>query len=218
MKKTQNSDVTVLEKEVTADSQNEGINSDYDDEDDDFSDDEEDSEDEESSSVVISDGTEESLAPFAKVIKTYLESLDDTALKEKMDFTDESYNLCAKHITEEVRKNASRCRSYSMGVLSDAEGYKLMRDYFIDGIYLKEKAEEEEQKKKAAERAGKKAEAQKKADEKKKLEEEKKRQKEEEEKRWKEFLARPSEVSSTMSEIELETLKNKHAKQGEFEF
>lgn len=161
---------------------------------------------------------EETLTPFATIIKAYLEeqAKTDTELSKTLDTSVHAYNLCNKWIEDYVKEGIKEKRGCQVGVLSDEEGYRLMKEFFTDGVYVmkldEEKQKAEKAKKDAEERAIK--EAKKKA-----LEEEKKKKEEAEKKReeeWKKFM---ETGESNLSPTELEREKYKHLKQMDlFEF
>lgn len=157
------------------------------------------------------------LTPFQKVIKTYLESEceTDAELKAKVNLEDKAIVFCDEWITAYVRE---QFKGQSCGFIDDATGYRMMKEFFIDGVYENKLIEEEQKEREREERMKIEEEKRKKAEEKKRLEEEEKRRKEEEEKRWKEFLERPEEAKKKMTEDEILILKGRHATQGEFEF
>lgn len=162
----------------------------------------------------------ETLSPFALIVKNYLENeiQKDEDLAKTVDKSVHAYNLCASWIEEKAKESVKDKRGYQIGFLSDDECYTMMKEFFADGVYVLKIEEEKEKEKNRLEAEKKQHEKEEKEKEKKRLEEEKKRKEEEDKKRWEEFLKKPSETEKKMNDIDLETLKNKFSKQGEFEF
>lgn len=175
-------------------------------------------EDEETEPSEKSEPEEAALKPFAQKIKAYLEeeAKTDKDLEKTLDTSVHAYNLCNQWIEDFVKegiKNKSGCQ---VGVLSDEDGYRMMKEFFTDGVYVA-KLEEEKERKEKAEKDAKLRAA--KEEKKRQAEEEKKKKEEAEKKReeeWKRFME-SGETSLSAAEIERE--RYKHLKQQDlFEF
>lgn len=141
------------------------------------------------------------LSPFAKIIKDYLENLaqTDEVLSRCLDKSDKAYKMCEKWIMDTLKEKITHKSGCQVSVLSDTEGYTMMKEFFLDGVYALKMAEEKE--KLLREQEKKEQE-----EEKKRRAEEKKRHKEE----WKAFMEK-GECNLTQSELNQEKLK--HLKQ-----
>lgn len=175
-------------------------------------------EDEETEPSEKSEPEEETLKPFAKIIKAYLEeeAKTDKDLEKTLDTSVHACNLCNQWIEDFVKegiKNKSGCQ---VGVLSDEDGYRMMKEFFTDGVYVA-KLEEEKEKKEKAEKDAKLRAA--KEEKKRQAEEEKKKKEEAEKKReeeWKRFM---ESGETNLSAAEIERERYKHLKQQDlFEF
>ena len=138
------------------------------------------------------------LSPFAKIIKNYLENLaqTDEDLNRCLDTSDKAYKMCEKWIMDTVKEGITHKSGCQVGVLSDEDGYTMMKEFFLDGVFALKMAEEKEKELRELE---KKAEEQ----EKKRRAEEKKRHEEE----WKAFMQK-GECKLSRSELDREKLKH----------
>ncbi len=204
----QNTEVLLKEKPLVNDQSESLENEDFfeDEEEDEFSDDEENEEEPEK------EEEPKELTGFAKICKEYLteQAKTDEELAKSIVYEDEAFSKCAKWIEEEVKKFITNRHGYQVGVLSDQDGYTMMKEFFTDGVYLvkieEEKEKAEQDKKKAEEKAKKEALRKAKEEEEKRKAEEEKRREEE----WKRFM----ETGETdLSNAEIEREKFKHLKQ-----
>lgn len=209
----QNTEVLLKEKPLVNDENESLENEDFfeDEEKDEFSDDEE-IEDEETEEEPEKEEEPKELTGFAKICKEYLteQAKTDEELAKSIVYEDEAFSKCAKWIEEEVKKSITNRHGCQIGVLSDEDGYTMMKEFFTDGVYLvkieEEKEKAEQDKKKAEEKAKKEALRKAKEEEEKRKAEEEKRREEE----WKRFM----ETGETdLSNAEIEREKFKHLKQ-----
>lgn len=209
----QNTEVLVKEKPLVNDQSESLENKDFfeDEEEDEFSDDEE-NEDEETEEEPEKEEEPKELTGFAKICKEYLteQAKTDEELAKSIVYEDEAFSKCAKWIEEEVKKSITNRHGYQVGVLSDEDGYTMMKEFFTDGVYLvkieEEKEKAEQDKKKAEEKAKKEALRKAKEEEEKRKAEEEKRREEE----WKKFM---ETGTSDLTATELEREKYKRLKQ-----
>ena len=209
----QNTEVLLKEKPLVNDQSESLENEDFfeDEEEDEFSDDEE-NEDEETEEEPEKEEEPKELTGFAKICKEYLteQAKTDEELAKSIVYEDEAFSKCAKWIEEEVKKSITNRHGCQIGVLSDEDGYTMMKEFFTDGVYLvkieEEKEKAEQDKKKTEEKAKKEAlRKAKEEEEKRKAEEQKKRDEE-----WKKFM---ETGTSDLTATELEREKYKRLKQ-----
>lgn len=210
----QNTEVLLKEKPLVNDQSESLENEDFfeDEEEDEFSDDEETEDTENDEEEKTAEEEPKELTGFAKICKEYLteQAKTDEELAKSIVYEDEAFSKCAKWIEEEVKKSITNRHGCQIGVLSDENGYTMMKEFFTDGVYLvkieEEKEKAEQDKKKAEEKAKKEALRKAKEEEEKRKAEEEKRREEE----WKRFM----ETGETdLSNAEIEREKFKHLKQ-----
>lgn len=138
------------------------------------------------------------LSPFAKIIKNYLENLaqSDEDLSRCLDKSDKAYNMCEKWIMDTVKEGITHKSGCQVGVLSDEDGYTMMKEFFLDGVYALKMAEEKEKELRELEKNAEEEEKKRRAEEKKRHEEE-----------WKVFMEK-GECNLTHSELDREKLKH----------
>ena len=141
------------------------------------------------------------LSPFAKIIKEYLENLaqTDEVLSRCLDTSDKAYKMCEKWIMDTLKEGITHKSGCQVSVLSDEDGYNMMKEFFLDGVYALKMAEEKEKELREQEKKAEEEEKKRRAEEKKRHEEE-----------WKAFMEK-GECNLSNSELDQEKLK--HLKQ-----
>ncbi len=141
------------------------------------------------------------LSPFAKIIKQYLENLaqTDEVLSRCLDKSDKAYKMCEKWIMDTLKEGITHKSGCQVSVLSDSDGYNMMKEFFLDGVYALQLAEEKEKELREQEKKAEEEEKKRRAEEKKRHEEE-----------WKAFMEKGE---CNLSNSELEQEKIKHLKQ-----